>query len=493
MDRRHGSRLVRHGLFSSLFVSILLVGCATNPATGKRQISLYSEAQEIELGRNADQQFVAQLGLVEDEELQTYVSELGQRLAAASERPHLPWSFRVVDDPVVNAFALPGGFIFITRGILSHLSSEAELAGVLGHEIGHVTARHSINQMSKAQLAQIGVVAGAIAAPEMAQSFGNLAMQGLGVLFLKFGRDDERQADELGFRYMTRMPYPPAALTEVFGVLDSVTTAAQTDRLPNWLSTHPAPVDRSARNNERVANAPPELRDAPWHRDPYLDRVDGLVWGPNPREGFFRGQRFFHPELAFAVEFPDGWKTQNQKQAVVAVSPEQDAMMILTLVEGDDPSTAAGRFFEENEGLEAGGPWVDNRRGLPSVSDRFRLRENDVEKIRGGAAFTAYDGRVYRLLGYGTPDGWQRSRRAVGDAAASFEKVTDRRILDVEPRRLDIVRIGRSMTLREFADRHPSSVDIDVLARINHVDPDETLAKGSRVKRVVGEDPAREP
>ena len=164
-----------------------------NPATGERQLTLIGEAQEIQMGREADQEISASLGLYADEAAQRYVSALGQELAAKSERPDLPWSFKVVDDPIVNAFALPGGFIYVTRGIMAHLSSEAELVAVLGHEIGHVTGRHSVERLSKAQLANVGLGVGMIVSPRFRQ-FGDLAQMGMGLLFLKYSRDDEREA-----------------------------------------------------------------------------------------------------------------------------------------------------------------------------------------------------------------------------------------------------------------------------------------------------------
>src|SRR3989442_524033 len=170
-----------------LLVSAVALGCAVNPATGSRQLMLVSESQEISMGREYDEEVVASIGLY-----------------PTSERPNLPWSFRVVDDPVVNAFALPGGFIYVTRGILAYLNSEAELAGVVGHEIGHVTARHSASQMTKQQLAQVGLVVGSIASSEFGR-YAGLASQALGVLFLKYSRDNERQADDLGLRYMLRV------------------------------------------------------------------------------------------------------------------------------------------------------------------------------------------------------------------------------------------------------------------------------------------------
>ena len=196
----------------------LAAGCATNPVTGKRELALVSEAQEIAMGRDADKEVSSAYGLYPDQRLQEYVQALGTRIAAKTERPDLPWTFRVVDDAAVNAFAIPGGFIYVTRGILTHLNSEAELATILGHEIGHVTARHSVNQMSKQQLAQIGLVAGMVLSPQVAR-FGNLAQTGLGLMFLQFSRSDESQSDELGLKYMTSAGYDPREMVDVFRML----------------------------------------------------------------------------------------------------------------------------------------------------------------------------------------------------------------------------------------------------------------------------------
>ncbi|HXV85129.1 MAG TPA: M48 family metallopeptidase, partial [Gemmatimonadales bacterium] len=220
--------------------------CAVNPATGERQLMLVSEGQEIAMGREADPQISGQYGLYPDTALQGYVRALGQRLTAVSERPGLPWSFRVVDDPIINAFAVPGGFLYVTRGILAHFNSEAELVAVLGHEIGHVTARHSASQMSQQQLAQVGLVAGMVLAPRF-QDFAGVAQAGLGLMFLKFSRDDERQADELGLRYLVRARYDPREMPKVFAMLASVSQGEDGNRLPSWLSTHPDPVDRQQR------------------------------------------------------------------------------------------------------------------------------------------------------------------------------------------------------------------------------------------------------
>ena len=192
--------------WSTCTVAALAAACATNPATGKSEISLVSESQEIAMGNETVVSVHATIGTYPDSNLQRYVRGIGTRLAGVAERPALPWHFEVVDDPTVNAFAAPGGKIFVTRGILPFLGSEAELSGVLGHEIGHVTARHTARQITRQQLAGIGLIAGSILSSTVASAAGGL-QQGLGVLFLSYRRADDSQADGLGFRYMLRTKY----------------------------------------------------------------------------------------------------------------------------------------------------------------------------------------------------------------------------------------------------------------------------------------------
>ncbi|MDH3745482.1 MAG: M48 family metallopeptidase, partial [Acidobacteriota bacterium] len=242
MSRIRSNRLFLPALVATL-LGVLLGSCAVNPATGKRQLMLMSEAGEIAMGREAHPQIMASMGVYDDQGVQEYVAELGAELAALSERPNLPWTFTVLDDPAVNAFALPGGFIYVTRGIMTHLDSEAELVSVLGHEIGHVTGRHGAARMSKAQLMQVGLGVGMIVSPEL-QQFGDLAMQSMQLLFLKYSRDDERQADDLGLRYTVAGGWDAREMPEVFGVLKSVGEAAGAGRVPGWLSTHPDPGER---------------------------------------------------------------------------------------------------------------------------------------------------------------------------------------------------------------------------------------------------------
>ena len=462
--------------------AVLLSGCAINPATGARELMLVSESQEIQMGLQSDPAVVASFGLYPDSSIQQYVRGVGLRLARTSERPDLPWTFRVVDDPVVNAFALPGGFIYITRGIMAYFNSEAELASVVGHEIGHVTARHSAHQMSQQQLAQVGLIAGAVLVPEV-QDYLGIAGAGLQLLFLKFSRDDERQADELGLRYMTRGNYDPREMPHVFAMLGRVSAASGGGQTPTWLSTHPNPEDREQRITQEIDRIPIGSA-AVVNRAEYLRRLDGMTYGANPREGFFREQAFFHPDFRFRMDFPAGWTTANQKQGVVAQSPQGDAVAQLTLADGSS-AVAAAQAFAGQEGVTAGALQRGSVHGLPAASVAFGATTQDGS-LRGLATFVEYDGRVYQLLGFGTDASWASYEPAVRQSFSSFDRLADPTALAVQPLALDIVTLDRAMTLAQFNQRYPSQVSVEALTLLNGVEVTATLPRGTLVKRVVG-------
>jgi len=472
----------RPSLTASAVVAAAVIACATNPATGKKQLMLVSEAQEIAMGKAADQEVVAAYGLYPDLEVQAYVDRLGKGLAAQSERPDLPWSFKVVDDPTVNAFALPGGYIYVTRGIMTHLRSEAELVAVLGHEIGHVTGRHSASQVSKQQLAMGGLIVGMAVEPEL-QRFGGLAQQALGLLFLKFGRDDENQADELGLRYMTRQAYDPQEMLEVFGVLDGVARAEGGGaRMPDWLSTHPSPGNRTTRIQAQIAAT--GVSGTMVNRREYLRQLDGMVFGDNPREGFFQGSAFYHPDLRFQLAFPRSFKTQNQKQAVVGVSEAQDAIIALTLAAGASPEAAARQFLSQ-QGVRAGRSGRDTIGGLPAYTAFFEAA-TEQGTLRGEASFLSHDGKVYRILGYTPAARFSTYQGAFETSIRSFRPLTDPRYLQVQPRHIALVSPERQMALPEFARTYPSTVKLETIGLINGVAANETFPRGELAKRVVG-------
>lgn len=466
------------------FLAVHTAACSVNPATGKSQLAIMSEAQEIETGRQADQEAVAQLGLYPDENLQRYIDRLGSSLAARSERPNLPWQFRVVDDPAVNAFALPGGFLYVTRGILAHLGSEAEVAAVLGHEIGHVTARHSVEQTSRAQLATFGLGVAMIASEDLRQ-YGQLAQAGLGLLFLKFSRDDERQADDLGLRYLTRLSYDPTQMPNVFVTLGRVSAASGAGRVPNWLSTHPAPEDRFQRLSQQIAALPPEARRGEVKRDSYLERLSGLTFGPNPREGFFKDNVFYHPDMAFRITLPAGWKMVNEKQAVGAVSPQQDAVVVVTPAEGRSPEEAAQTFFARQRGIERGSKIGQGFYGFRTLPQQDAARQQG-QPVEGIVGFVERGGRILQLRGMAAAERWKSYQPTVGGSLESFEKLTDPRYLNVQARRLEIVRLPSAMSFEQFLSRYASAADAQAVAILNGAEAGASLEAGRLMKRVVG-------
>jgi predicted Zn-dependent protease len=465
-----------------LLLASVQTGCARNPVTGGLQLALITESQEIDMGRQGAAQVERSIGLVPDPALQSYMQELGMRMARASERPNLPWQFGVVDDPTPNAFALPGGPIYFTRGMLSLMNSEAELAAVLGHEIGHIAARHQVAMITRQQVAQFGLGLGGLLFPDL-QQLGGVAGLGLDLLFLRYSRDAEREADDLGFRYTLEQGYDVREMAAVFGSLARL-GGEQRSAVPAWLQTHPLPAERIQAVEERIAAAeplPPELRVG---RADYLARIDGMVYGVNPRNGFFRDGLFLHPDLRFQLAFPGAWRRQNLAQSVMAVSPEQNAAIQLTLSGDASPDAAAQRFLRQ-AGVQAGPSSRQTINGLPAVVASFRAQTQQMV-IQGLAAWIAYEGRIYQILGYSPVAVFARFQPTFQQSIGSFNRVTDPAVLGMQPNRVRIVRIAESMTLAEFNRRFPSVIPIGELAVINRVAAPETvLPAGMQVKRVV--------
>ncbi|HKK28038.1 MAG TPA: M48 family metalloprotease [Gemmatimonadota bacterium] len=464
-----------------------LGSCATNPATGESQLSLIGEGREIEMGRQGAQQVRQTIGIYRDSALAAYVSGVGQGLAQVSERPDLPWSYQVADEPVVNAFALPGGFIFVTRGILPYLENEAQLAIILGHESGHVTARHSVEQMSRQELAQLGLGLGSIFVKPIRQ-YGQLFGAGLQVLFLKYSRDDENQADALGIRYAVKDGYDPYQAIGVFQMLDRQSAAAGGSGVPSWLATHPAPADRVQNIRRQIDTLPPAERSGRVSRDAYLRHIDGMVFGSDPRDGFFRGGLFLHPNLAFRVQFPDGWKTQNMPSAVAAQSPDQDAILELTLADSAGSQDAAARAFFSSQGVQASRVSSTTIHGFPATTGLFSA-STEQGQVEGEAAFIGYGGHVYRILGYTTAGSLSRYRSPFESTMGSFDRLTDSSALNVKPMRVELYTPDHATTITELARTRASPVDVQTLAIMNQMQPDDPIPAGRTIKWVAGQKP----
>lgn len=463
--------------FLPLALCLSLWACVTNPATGKRQLNFVSKDQEVSMGQQGAQEVAQSIGVYNSAELNAYVNSVGQRLAAVSERTDLPWSFKVVDDPGVNAFALPGGPIFITRGLLAHMENEAQLASVLGHEIGHVTAQHSVNQMSKTQLANIGLGLGAAISKSIAQ-FGGLGEQGLQLLFLKFGRDDERQSDDLGIRYALKAGYDVREMPKVFETLGRVGESAGGSKVPSWLQSHPQPDERVRRGEKKIAALEQSFDGLKTNVEPYMKAIDGMVFGPNPREGFFKDGRFYHPELAFSVDMPRGFSGVNTKEAVLAGSPEGDAALELTMAPSTTADQAMQSFLNESGVTRRDGP----KRLGKGVAASF-VASTEAGQIGGLAYFVEQGGRTYMMLGLTDASRFSQYQDAFVRSFASFSEVTDQAILDIGPDRLQVEQLTSATPIAELAQEH-RRLPKEELALLNQAEVGDSLPAGAWAKWV---------
>jgi predicted Zn-dependent protease len=474
--------------------AVIAAGCATNPATGERQFSLMSEEKELEAGRQNDEQVRKEMGIYGDRALQEYVTGVGMRLAAVSERPSLPWHFTVVDVPAINAFALPGGYIYITRGILPFLDDESQLAGVLGHEIGHVTARHSVQQYSKATGAQLGVILGSIFMPGGAQT-AQLGQAGLGVLFLKNSRDDEAQADQLGVRYASRAGWDPAGVPRMLTTLARVEEESDNKGVPNWLLTHPAPEDRVQRVQAAVQQAEATADRFTSDHDGYLKHVDGLVYGDNPDQGVVRGHSYLHHSLRFAFDFPDGWSVENGQTQVVAREPGGRSLMVLQtqrLAPGRTVEDVALRSMER-----AGFRTVDGSEttinGLPAFAGTYAGSMRNLGRVQVSAVHVLRDREVFLMAGIAPADVYASVEPVLAKSLRSFRGLSPAEAERIRPNRIELYTARQGDTWQGIAERQsiaePRSkglVKAATLAIMNGRMISDQPRPGQRLKIVAG-------
>lgn len=472
----------------ALVALVAVFACATNPATGKRQFNLMSEAQEISAGQEADAQVKKEMGLYNDPNLQEYVSSIGLKLAQLSERPNLPWHYTVVDAPAINAFALPGGYIYITRGILPFLNDEAQLAGVLGHETGHVTARHAAQQYTRAVGGTIGLVALGIFVPG-ARPFGQLAEQGLGVLFLKYGRGDELQADQLGARYAARGNWDPAGVPDMLMTLGRLDEASGQRRgIPNWLETHPEPLARVKEIQPAVQQLSAGRTDFVRNRDAMLRAVDGIIYGDNPDQGVVRGASFIHPPLRFRIDFPNGWDIQNTPEQVMAKAPGADVYMLLEQVEmprGNGIDNIA-RAQMENAGFRMLSGSRDRINGLDAFIGLYQGSLEGLGNVRVRAAHIVHNGNVYLVAGFAAPNIFDPVDSAMLMSVRSFKPLTADEAAAVHPNRIDIYVVRQGDSWESVAERSGGVIKPATLAVMNGAEPNSQPVVGSRIKIVVG-------
>ena len=468
-------------------------GCATNPVTGGTDIVTMSEAQEIELGRKMHPQILQQYGRFDDEELQQYVNEVGQRIAVKSHRPNLQYTFTVLDSEEVNAFALPGGYVYITRGIMAYLNSEAELAAVLGHEIGHVTARHSVRQQTGATAAGVGAMVVGILTGS--GDLANVANMAGSALVSGYGRDMELEADELGAEYLNRIGYEPEAMIDVVRLLKNqemleIQMARQENRKPHVyhgvFASHPD-NDTRLREVVQAANKVQNTEDRPPNRDLYLSHVNGLPVGDSRAQGVVRGSRFYHADLGITLAFPTGWIVDNQRTKVMAYPETKDAMIDVS-AQAPPPGMAPKEFLGR---LLQGVPTTVAEPLKVNGLDGYRaeVRSTGLPWGTQGPAEVAvvyYNNLAYIFKG--------ATRQAAGmssfepvflSSVKTFRRLRDNEFTAAEPDRIQIVTAGEKTTIEQLARKSPiKKYPTERLRLLNDLYPDKEPTPGQKLKIV---------
>lgn len=449
-----------------LILSLILIslgGCAVNPATGEQDLLLMSEQSEIALGRKTNKEVLQQYIVYDNPELQAYVNEVGQALAMNSHRNNLIYRFTILDSRDVNAFALPGGYIFITRGLMAYLNSEAELAAVLGHEIGHVTARHSVRQYSATQLTGIGTVLASIFIPGMNQA-SNQLMQVMGTAFLRgYGREHELEADQLGAEYVARTNYDAESMLNVIRVLKDQETfetqrAKSEGREPRiyhgLFSTHP---DHDTRLQEIVGYASKYQSQTESRKgeEEYLNKIDGLVFGDSSQQGITRGNNFYHESLGISITFPKKWNVTNLPDKLVINAPLGAATQQI-LLDDINKKISPREFMIQRLGLK--GLRDDSSLTINGLDAHTGIATINTGNGKRNARFTViyFNNQAYILVGVTKdPESMSHYDAAFMQTARSFHQLTEDERLLAQPLRLKIVETTDETNFKSLAEQSP--------------------------------------
>lgn len=465
---------------------MLWSGCSTNPVTGKKQLTLMSESQEIALGQEADPQIISQYGLYEDEKLQKFINEKGKAMGAISHRPNLTYQFRIVDSDILNAFAVPGGYVYFTRGIMAHFNDEAQFAGVLGHEIGHIAARHSVIQQRNALLGNLGLIAGIIIKPELAD-FAQTASQGMQLLMLKFSRDDESQSDKLGVEYSSKIGYDARQMASFFTTLDRQSAQGSGNTLPEFLSTHPNP---SGRHDKVMTLAVDWQTKNPSNykinRNEYLRLIDGIVYGPDPRQGFMENSTFYHPTLTFQWNLPAGWSVQNLPSVVQAAPSSGDALIQMTLASGTSTTEAAQTFVTNNKlnVVDSRETTINGFKTTIVIAD-VPASQNNQQALRVMAYFVQKGNNIYQLLGIAVANAYNNYQNLFAQSFNSFKTLTDQSKINRQPERVRIKTVASTASLEQVLRSFNMPQNrLEELAILNGMNLKDQVEKGTLIKIV---------
>jgi predicted Zn-dependent protease len=472
-----------------------LTGCASNPVTGTPDLVFQSEAGEIAKSKEVHPMLLQQFGGVyDDQQIAQYVNEVGQRAAKASQRPELTYTFTVLDSEEINAFTTGGGYVYITRGIMNYLNNEAELEAVLGHEIGHVCARHPVRQQSKSTLAGIG--AAAVGIFTGSADLAGLANYAGAALVSGYGRDQELEADRLGAEYLVKTGYSPQHMVDVVRLLKNqelveIARAREENRKPHVyhgvFASHP---DNDSRLHEVVAAASKLKGGAADPRDPerdkYLKTIEGLPVGTSRAQGVLKGNRFYHANLGLTMVFPSGWHVENQANRLIAVSPNKESMIQMQ-TQAPPPNTGPREFLSRMLAqYSAGKAEPIEVNGLQGYTTIVRSARTDFGVVPARFAVIYYNNLAYVFAA--------ATKGSAGTPAAdplfmstikTFRRLKQNEFTAAEPYKIKVIRADENTRMAELAKQSPLPKYAEQQLRLlNDLYPDKEPKPGQLIKIV---------
>lgn len=469
----------------SALLLISLFACTTNPVSGREEIVLMSEEREQEIGDEGSVQVEAQIGVVQNEALSDYVDAIGQKLASYSPRRDVEYSFRVVEMPEPNAFALPGGYIYISRGLLTLANSEAEIANVIGHEIGHVAARHAAQRDTVQKAATLLSVLGiAAAAATSGDGRAIAATQYLGMgLVASYTRGQETESDRIAMELTSAAGIDPGGMARFLKQLDNSTRLSTgSSRAAGFFDSHPATPERfaEATTAAQVVRWSPGFAIAPTQRE-FFERIEGLVVGPAAAEGVFRENIFMHADLGFAQRFPPGWEQHNLRDSVVAVAPRNEAIAVLELAgAGDDPRAMAVEYARQNQVVlsDTAPIRIGNYRAFRA---RARLRQGPGF-FDAWITWVAFKGQIFQLSAGTQSGGFPKFDGILRSFARGFRELRPEERGEIDELRLRIVEAQPGDTLGTLSLREGNDWSLNETAVSNALRVGDRISGGQLIK-----------
>lgn len=478
----------RRALFG--LAALPLAGCQVAPGTGREGLNFVSLEEERRIGRETHPKILEEFGgPYRDESVQAYVAGLGQTIAAKTEMAGEAYRFTVLNTPIVNAMAVPGGYVYVTRGLLALIGNEAELAGVLGHELGHLTARHSALRYSRAMATNIGIsVLGAIIG---VPGVSDIAQLGAEAWLQAYSRDDEFEADSLGVRYMSRGGYHPQAMVSLLGKLmghsrlEAILAGRSPDAMDefHFMATHPRTADRVQAAIDHSLKAPPQ---GVLGAETLLARLDGLVWGDDPSQGVIRGNAFLHPDLGLRFEVPEGFRLINGTRAVAGLHPNGSSILFDGGRMNDAPDMPAyiARIWHPKADLVGMERIEINGQPAATATTRGRSKRGAVDVRLVAVRFD--NGSVYRFTFATPPELTAAMAEPLRRTTHSLRPLTAAERKDAEPVRLRLHTVGAKDSVESLAGRMAvASHKIEHFRLLNGLDDSETPPRGAKVKLLV--------